>query len=152
MIVALQAVCGLALLVVMLGGALAVRRRLLRRRGGTFDCSLRLHYPKDPAFPSDSGKGWVFGICRYTADAVEWYRMFSYAPRPRVMLVRGEIRVVGRRVPTGHEELALLPGWVVLDCRYRGDMVELSMSLDAMTGFLSWLEAAPPGQHVSTVA
>lgn len=71
--------------------------------------------------------------------------MFSLAPRPRVGLVRGEVRIVGRRVPTGQEELALLTGWVVLECRYRGELIELGMSYDALTGFLSWLEAAPPG-------
>ncbi|MGH6656074.1 MAG: DUF2550 family protein, partial [Actinocrinis sp.] len=31
-------------------------------------------------------------------------------------------------------------------------LVELAMSPDALTGFLSWLEAAPPGQNVSRVS
>jgi hypothetical protein len=122
---------------------------LLRRRGGTFDCSLRLPSFHDPALPVDGGKGWVFGIGRYAADAVEWYRMFSFALRPRMLLPRRGIEVVGQRTPVGQEELALLAGWVVLECRHAGRSIELGMSIDALTGFLSWLEAAPPGQHVN---
>jgi hypothetical protein len=141
-------VAGVVVVAVLL---LAVRRWLIRRQGGTFDCSVRLSVsPEDPAFPTDSGKGWVFGICRYTADAIEWYRMFSYAPRRRLVFPRHSIEVVGQRVPAGQEELALLAGWRVLECRRGGDGApfELGMSEDALTGLLSWLEAAPPGQHV----
>jgi hypothetical protein len=55
---------GLAALVVVFLVAvvvLAVRRRVITRRGGTFDCSLRLR-------PARSGKGWALGIGRYSGD------------------------------------------------------------------------------------
>lgn len=135
--------------VLLAGVALVGRRWWLRRRGGTFDCSLRLPASHDPALPVDGGKGWVFGIGRYAADAVEWYRMFSFSLRPKLLLPRSGIEVMGQRTPVGQEELALLAGWVVLECRHAGRPVELGMSIDALTGFLSWLEAAPPGQHVN---
>ncbi|RAG82812.1 DUF2550 domain-containing protein [Streptacidiphilus pinicola] len=138
------------LLVGLLGlGAFAVRRRLIQRPGGTFDCSARLDVPAAPAEDEAGGKGWIFGIARYNNDAVEWFRVFSWAPRPRRVLQRSQIEVVERRTPEGQEELALLSGAVVLVCTHAGDPLELAMSEDALTGFLAWLEAAPPGQRVN---
>ncbi|SCD76803.1 Protein of unknown function [Streptomyces sp. DvalAA-14] len=57
--------------------------------------------------------------------------------------------MLGRRAPQGSEELALLSDAVVLSCAHRGTRLELAMSDDALTGFLAWLEAAPPGQRVN---
>lgn len=180
-------------------GVFALRRRLIQRPGGTFDCSLRVlpevppapssregadsaaapsgssvpegaasdspgSSPADPADPAasasahggavpplavDHGKGWVFGIARYSGDRIEWFRVFSYAPRPRRTLERHDIVVIERRLPVGQEELALLAGAVVLVCSHGGRLLELAMSEDALTGFLAWLEAAPPGQRVN---
>jgi hypothetical protein len=127
-----------------------LRRRLIQRPGGTFDCSLRLTPPEDTEPPlAPGGKGWVYGVARYSGDRVEWFRVFSYAPRPRRVLDRPAIEVLGRRAPQGSEELALLSDAVVLSCAHRGDRLELAMSDDALTGFLAWLEAAPPGQRVN---
>jgi hypothetical protein len=137
------AVIGLALLGLL---AFAVRRRLIQRPGGTFDCSARWHPPKAG---QPTGKGWIYGVARYNRDHVEWFRVFSYAPRPRQMLRRDQIQVRDRRYPQGEEELALLSGAVVLRCRHDGLDLELAMSEDALTGFLAWLEAAPPGQRVN---
>ena len=134
---------GLAALVVVSLAALAVlavRRRVITRRGGTFDCSLRLR-------PAGSGKGWALGIGRYSGDLLEWYRVFSYAARPRHVMGRRELEIVDRRVPEGTEAFALLSGAVIVRCREgsdTGNIVEFAMGEDALTGFLSWLEAAPP--------
>lgn len=165
MILALQlfgAVVAVGLLGLFVFG---LRRRLIQRSGGTFDCSLRLRMPPEEAAaapvadraeaddavdgPEPSGKGWVFGVARYSGDRIEWFRVFSYAPRPRRVLERAEIEVVHRRTPRGEEEMALLSGAVVLTCSHRGSRLELAMSDDALTGFLAWLEAAPPGQRVN---
>ncbi len=91
----------------------------------------------------------MYGVARYSGDRIEWFRVFSYAPRPRRVLERGAIEVVDRRTPQGEEELALLSDAFVLACRHRGTSLELAMSEDALTGFLAWLEAAPPGQRVN---
>ncbi|WP_256104122.1 DUF2550 domain-containing protein [Streptomyces sp. ODS05-4] len=150
----------LALLVSALVVALVViglfvfglRRRLIQRSGGTFDCSLRWHVPEPAELPpgtAPSGKGWVYGVARYGGDRVAWFRVFSYAPRPRRVLERSGIEVLARRMPEGEEELALLSDSVVLGCLHHGHRVELAMSEDALTGFLAWLEAAPPGQRVN---
>ncbi|MET9222036.1 DUF2550 domain-containing protein [Streptomyces sp. NPDC003300] len=125
-----------------------LRRRLIQRPGGTFDCSLR-PAPEQDAEPAGGGKGWVYGVARYSGDRVEWFRVFSYAPRPRRVLLRPAIEVLGRRDPQGSEELALLSDAVVLSCEHQGTRLELAMSDDALTGFLAWLEAAPPGQRVN---
>ena len=141
----IKALDGLAALVVVVLAAvavLAVRRRVITRRGGTFDCSLRLR-------PSGGGKGWALGIGRYSGDSLEWYRVFSYATRPRHVMARRELEIVDRRVPEAAEAFALLSGAVIVRCRDGSDggaMVEFAMGDDALTGFLSWLEAAPPGE------
>ena len=181
----LEALAGVCLLVLLAIGALFLRRVMIRRRGGTFDCSLRLtpalpgaaraaaHVgrpasaaePEPEAVPIRGtgtpftaaavrdGRGWSYGIAQYGADRVDWYRIFSYAFRPAAVLSRRDLEVVGRRDPEGTEELALFPGWAILDCRFGGaGYAELALSEDALTGFLSWLEAAPPGQDVSRVS
>ena len=133
--------------------ALAVRRRVITRRGGTFDCSVRLR-------PARSGKGWALGIGRYSGDSLEWYRVFSYATRPRHVMARRELEIVDRRVPEGAEVFSLLSGAVIVRCREgggtgnagetgdAGDIVEFAMGDAALTGFLAWLESAPPSQPV----
>lgn len=140
-------VAGAVVLLVALGlFGFGVRRRLIQRSGGTFDCSARWQRPQAGQSP---GKGWVYGVARYNGDHVEWFRVFSYGMRPRLTLERDRIRVRDRRRPHGDEELALLPEAVVLSCRHNGRDIELAMSEDALTGFLAWLEAAPPGQRVN---
>ncbi|NEA38899.1 DUF2550 domain-containing protein [Streptomyces sp. SID11385] len=140
-------VCGLVVVLVAAGlFAFGLRRRLIQRSGGTFDCSLRWNAPPRG---DTSGKGWIYGVARYNGDRVAWFRVFSYSLRPRRLLERSEIEVTDRRLPEGEEELALLSDAVVLGCLHRGTRLELAMSEDALTGFLAWLEAAPPGQRVN---
>ncbi|MGW0708872.1 DUF2550 domain-containing protein [Streptomyces sp. NPDC002643] len=144
------AVCGSAIALVVVGlFVFGLRRRLIQRSGGTFDCSLRWNAPEKPEKGDENGKGWGYGVARYNGDRIEWYRVFSYSPRPRRVLERSAIEVAGRRTPEGEEELALLSDAVILACLHRGSRLELAMSEDALTGFLAWLEAAPPGQRVN---
>jgi hypothetical protein len=140
-------VCGVVVLLVAAGlFVFGLRRRLIQRSGGTFDCSLRWNLAEKQDL---SGKGWVYGVARYNGDRVNWFRVFSYAPRPRRSLERSAIEVLGRRAPEGEEELALLSDAVILSCMHQGVRLEMAMSDDALTGFLAWLEAAPPGQRVN---
>ncbi|MFJ2113203.1 MULTISPECIES: DUF2550 domain-containing protein [unclassified Streptomyces] len=140
-------VCGLVVVLVAVGlFVFGLRRRLIQRSGGTFDCSVRWDVPEEPDL---SGKGWVYGVARYNSDRINWFRVFSYAPRPRRTLERSAIEVLARRAPEGEEELALLSDAVILGCTHDGVRLELAMSDDALTGFLAWLEAAPPGQRVN---
>jgi hypothetical protein len=143
-------VCGVVIALVVVGlFVFGLRRRLIQRSGGTFDCSLRWNAPGPEGEPEPTGKGWVYGVARYNGDRIEWFRVFSYAPRPRRVLERASIEVLERRTPKGEEELALLSDAFVLACLHSGTRLELAMSEDALTGFLAWLEAAPPGQRVN---
>ncbi|MEV6565411.1 DUF2550 domain-containing protein [Streptomyces kronopolitis] len=146
MVLALLVSGAVVVVLVLLGlFVFGLRRRLIQRSGGTFDCSLRWNVPEKES----GGKGWIYGVARYNGDRIEWFRVFSYAPRPRRVLERSAIEVLERRTPQGEEELALLSDSIVLACRHRGTRLELAMSEDALTGFLAWLEAAPPGQRVN---
>ncbi|MET8680147.1 DUF2550 domain-containing protein [Streptomyces sp. NPDC004647] len=154
MFLALMVSCAVVALVLLGLFVFGLRRRLIQRSGGTFDCSLRWNVPSsaDPesgSGPERGGKGWVYGVARYNGDRIEWFRVFSYAPRPRRVLERSAIEVLSRRAPQGEEELALLSDSIILGCLHRGTHLELAMSEDALTGFLAWLEAAPPGQRVN---
>ena len=122
-------------------GLLVLRRRFISRRGGTFDCSMRLR----PAANPRTGQGWTLGIARYSGDILEWYRVFSYSLRPKRVLGRRELQVVDRRDPQGAEVFSLLSGAVVVRCVGEGGPVEFAMNEDTLTGFLSWVESSPPG-------
>jgi hypothetical protein len=87
----------------------------------------------------------VLGIGRYAGDELEWYRVFSYATRPRRSFSRRGLRVVESRAPDGVEVYSLLSGAVVVRCLDQDTPVELAMGDASLTGFLSWLESAPPG-------
>ncbi|MCX2185221.1 DUF2550 domain-containing protein [Streptomyces sp. SKN60] len=140
-------VCGLVVATLVIGlFVFGLRRRLIQRAGGTFDCSLRSPVAETP---DRSGKGWSYGVARYSGDEIAWFRVFSYAPRPKHVMERSAIEVLERRMPEGEEELALLSDSVIQGCRVNGTRLELAMSEDALTGFLAWLEAAPPGQRVN---
>lgn len=75
-----------------------LRRRLIQRSGGTFDCSLRWDVSEEP---DALGKGWVYGVARYSGDRVDWFRVFSYAPRPRRGLERSAIEVIAHAAAGG---------------------------------------------------
>lgn len=119
----------------------ALRRWLLARRGGTVEMSLRLR-------TGSHGRGWVLGTGRYVGDELQWFRVFSLAPRPRRTLSRRGLQVVQRRVPNGPERLALQTGMVILDCASDAGPVQIAIGQSALNGFLSWLEAAAPGSRV----
>ncbi|MCL2542335.1 MAG: DUF2550 domain-containing protein [Nocardioidaceae bacterium] len=127
------------LLLIGYGAGLMVRRRFLARNGGTFELSHRVR-------SGAQGRGWALGIGRYSGERLEWFRIFSLSPRPRVVWQRQSLSYDGRREPLGVEQASLYPDHVVIRCQTRaGDTVELAMSPGSLMGFQSWLEARPPG-------
>jgi hypothetical protein len=60
---------------------------------------------------------------------------------------RRALCVVSRRPADVVEVTSLGPGTVVVECDTGSPAgrVELALGEDALTGFLAWLEAAPPG-------
>lgn len=133
---ALEVLAAVVLAAVFFLVGVAVRRHLLRRRGGTVDLSLRLKARR-------RGYGWALGVGRYDGECLVWYRLLSLAPRPRRAVCRHGLAVIGRRKPLGTEALNLMSGAVVVECRSEQGQVELAMTDAAYPGFLSWLEAAP---------
>ena len=128
----------LGLLAVLVLAAGLLRRVALQRAGGTIELSLRLKTP-------GHGRGWVNGVGRFAGDELLWYRVFSLSPRPRRRYSRRDLEVVQRRDPSGGEHRALQSDAAVLECRASGEPVDLAMTCGAVTGFLAWLEARPPG-------
>lgn len=122
---------------------LFVRRRLLGRSGGTFECSVRMRLPEQPGAAA-AARGWTLGIGRYRDTTVEWFRVFSFSLRPKHTFDRS-LSVLKRRTPAGAEAFALYGGHVVVAVKLQsGRTIELAMSDSALTGFLAWVEAAPP--------
>ena len=124
----------LVTLVVVVAVAFLLRRRFLLSGLGAVTMWLR---------PVRSPR-WSVGVAWYGGDMLLWYRGLSLAVRPHERLSRAEIEVESRRNP-GRDDLALPSDVVVLTIKTPEGPRELAMDSSTVTGFLSWLEAAPPG-------
>ncbi len=127
-------------LAVILGAFLIlfIRRAVVTRSGGIIRLSVRVTTVLD-------GRGWSPGFGRFVGDELRWYRMFSFAVRPRRVLSRETLAVERRRLPEGQERMSMPADWIILRCTSRHAPVEIAMARSTVTGFSSWLEAAPPG-------
>ncbi|HEY4630202.1 MAG TPA: DUF2550 domain-containing protein [Blastococcus sp.] len=123
----------LGVLVVVLVVAFLLRRRFLLSGLGAVTMWLR---------PIGSSR-WLVGVAWYGGDMLLWYRGLSLAVRPHERLCRAELRVESRRSP-GRDDLALPPDVVVLAIATPEGTRELAMDSSTVTGFLSWVESAPP--------
>jgi len=101
--------------VVLAAAAIAGRRILLDRGGGTVE--------------------------------LRWYKGVGVLLTPEEVLSRRTLSITSRRDADAAEAVSLGPGMVVIGCQVResADTIELAMGEAALTGFLAWLEAAPPG-------
>jgi hypothetical protein len=145
-------------ILVLAAAGIAARRFLLDRGGGTVECGLR----------KENGS-WRLGVARYRGEELRWYGIFGLSVRPDEVLPRRDLELVSRRLPTEAEAASLGPGMIVVECRLGEDIsqfgtvasgpeagpapgsvvtVELALGESALTGLLSWLEAAPPGSHL----
>jgi len=130
------------LLVIILAVALACatgiagRRTLIERGGGGVECGLR----------RARDRRWRLGLAAYQPDALRWYPAFGLRLRPGAVFARRGLSVVSRRPVDPVEAASVGSGTVVVECEAGGaGRIELALSEDALTGFLAWLEAAPPG-------
>lgn len=131
----------LGLVALMLAWLVLRRIRLLRSGGVHVSLRTRL---------DDSGKGWQLGVGRYHGDEFAWFRVLSLRGGPDRVIRRVGLEIADRRDPNGPEAYAMPIDARVIRFRNRKDRaipeVELAMGPDALTGFLSWLESAPPGR------
>jgi hypothetical protein len=130
-------ICVAAFFVVLF--AIFFRRRLLMLGGGT----IRLQVRVSTMVP---GRGWSSGIGQFVGDELRFHRMFSFAFRPKRVLNRRLLTVEQQRLPMGPERLTMPGHWVILRCLTGTVNLEIAMAESTVTGFLSWLEAGPPGE------
>jgi Protein of unknown function (DUF2550) len=123
----------LGVLLVVLAVAFLLRRRFLLSGLGAVTMWLR---------PVGSPR-WSVGVAWYGGDMLLWYRGLSLAVRPHERLSRAELRVESRR-GAGRDDLALPSDVVVLAIATPEGARELAMDSSTVTGFLSWMESAPP--------
>ena len=138
---------------------LASRRYLLERSGGTVECALR----------SPAGAGhWRLGLLSYQRDDLYWYGALSVLPRPEQVFQRRALTVISRRPAEPEESPDIGADRIVVEIAVKppadapgagsgsaseaGGHVEFAMSDSALTGFLAWLEASPPGSHLEDFA
>jgi hypothetical protein len=136
-------------LVVLAAVVLASRRYLLERSGGTVECALRQ--------PGRAG-GWRLGVLSYQHDSLRWHGALGVLLRPEYVFHRRALSVVSRRPAGPAEDVVLGADRIVVEVSVKqpadssgsqpGELVELAMGEQALTGFLAWLEAAPPGSHL----
>jgi hypothetical protein len=118
-------------------------RRVSLMRGGGVDVCLRR---RPASVGRDASAGWHFGVGRYRGNEMLWYRLTSLRPGPSTVLDRTELEILDRRHPDGGESYVIPQAASVLQCRVGGADLELAMAPGVLTGFLSWLESAPPGR------
>jgi Protein of unknown function (DUF2550) len=138
-------------LIILAAAALASRRYLLERSGGTVDCALRR--------PAKAG-AWRLGVLSYQHDSLSWYGALGVLLRPEHIFHRRALSVISRRPADPAEAVALGADRIVVEVAISdasgsdasgadaGEHVELAMTEQALTGFLAWLEASPPGSHL----
>lgn len=122
-----------AVALVALVGAFLLRRHFLLSGLGAVTMYLR---------PTGSSR-WSVGVGWYGGDSLLWYRAVSLSVRPQQRLCRSEFRVESRRRACS-QDVSLPPDVVVLSCATAAGPRELAMDPSTVTGFLSWVESAPP--------
>ena len=128
-------------LLVVLGGLLLalVVAFLLRRRFLLSGLGAVTMWRRTPG-----SRRWSVGVAWYSGDSLNWYRAVSLSVRPQQSLCRSEFEVQSRRRAT-REDVSLPGETVVLTCRTGAGLQDLAMDPSTVTGFLSWIESAPPG-------
>jgi hypothetical protein len=106
-----------------------VRGFLLVRSRGSDPCRLRV-----------GNQGWRGGVARYADGELHWIPLMGLSLRPRHAIARRGLVVSSRR--------ELENGMIAVDCSGTTRDISLAMSSDALTGFLAWLESAPPSAHL----
>lgn len=140
----MEAIGALVLGALLLGAVVVAflylsRQRTLARRVGSFACAFRA----DTGDGSDAGSGrhWAPGIAQYARGRLLWWRSHSLAPRPAHAWSRSELTLVERtQLDTVDEQGRPM---LLVRCRHGAEHFQLTMSVPACAGLVSWLEAGP---------
>ena len=118
------------------------QRWIRMRRGGGVSVALRWR-------PDSPRSSWHLGLGRYEGEKFVWYRVWSLRTGPDRVFQRESMQISDRRDPSGSEAYAVPEGSTVLRCESSDqEAIEIAMGPGALTGFLSWLESAPPGRRL----
>ncbi|MGW4801102.1 DUF2550 domain-containing protein, partial [Nonomuraea sp. NPDC004297] len=115
--------------VVLLAALIVLRGVTLARSRGSVPCRLQV-----------GERGWQSGVARYADGELHWIPLLGVRIRPRHAIARRGLVVSARREIDG--------GFFAVDCTGSTRGLSLAMSADAMTGFLAWLESAPPSAYL----
>ena len=133
------------MLIILAAAAIASRRYLLERSGGTVECALRL--------PANAGRGVSACFPTSTTHCAGTARSACCSARAHLPPARAQRDLPPSRGPV--EAVALGTERIVVEVAVSdasgadaGEHVELAMTDQALTGFLAWLEASPPGSHL----
>ncbi|MFC4057434.1 DUF2550 domain-containing protein [Planomonospora corallina] len=127
------------IVVALLVALLLLRILILTRSRGSVLCCLR---------PLAGGRRWRLGVVRYAQGCLKWIPLIGLLPRPRRVIARRGLVVSGRRKIGPGEFFGFLEGVTALECSSGAFRFELAMGYRALTGFVAWLESAPPGAHL----
>lgn len=120
------------LAVVLYVVVIAARKQQLLGRPGGIQLALRAGHD-----------AWKLGVGRYAGDDLLWYGAWRPGRRPNRALSRNSLEITGQRGRRASETI-LPEGATVVECRDGDETVFLCLSVAAVTGFLSWLEAGAP--------
>ncbi|MEV0379080.1 DUF2550 domain-containing protein [Nonomuraea sp. NPDC050643] len=122
-------VATVVILVVLLAALIVLRGVILARSRGSVPCRLRV-----------GDRGWQSGVARYADGELHWIPLLGVRLRPRHAIARRGLVVSARREVDG--------GLFAVDLEGSTRGISLAMSADALTGFLAWLESAPPSAYL----
>lgn len=131
---------GCLFIVIVVLGAVFIRRRLIARGKPLTVCALRE--------PGDDK--WRFGLVRYGTTGLEWFKLAGLGLRPARRWDRALLQFgTSEPLPEGERPELLIGLSLKVDCAYRGQHFELALARASYTALRSWLEASPPGRNVN---
>ncbi|MEU1384820.1 MULTISPECIES: DUF2550 family protein [unclassified Nonomuraea] len=122
-------VATVSVLLLLLVVLVVLRGVTLARSRGSVPCRLKV-----------GSRGWQSGVARYADGELHWIPLMGVRLRPRHAIARRGLVVSARREIDG--------GLYAVDCGGTTHGLSLAMSADALTGFLAWLESAPPSAYL----
>lgn len=103
-----------------------VRLRTLSARVGAFECALAVK------------SGWMGGIAQMRSETLDWYRIVSASPSPR-------LRIERRFVELGQPRRRVNGGTVVeVTLTYGQTEYELAMAEEFHSALVAWADSAAP--------
>jgi len=131
---------GALLIVVLVLGAVFIRRRLIARGNPLTVCALRE--------PGD--RRWRFGLARYGLTRLEWFTLAGLSLRPARQWERTLLDIsAGQPLAPGERPEILIPAAMKADCSCGQAHFEIALARAPYTALRSWVEAAPPGHGVN---